>query len=248
MRLLLITGGFEPYGETTPTIAKCLRGAGHTVRVTKSARELATPTLSGYDAIVLNTWRRNWFAGGEIENLRRSYPRGEPDNDLTEAQRVGLQSFVQNGGGLISLHLSPDSCPDWPEMKKLTGGGWVSGVSRLARFGSRTFGRFKVLVTNPQHPVAAGVEDFETEDEIYCDMNLQPGIDVFLGTPYEGVERPLGWTTSYGKGRVVNLALGHSGVSVGMPLDGHAPSSWPLPLPITPFQRLLLNAVDYVTR
>ena len=50
---------------------------------------------------------------------------------------------------------------------------------------------------------------------LYCDMDLQPGIDIFIGAEYEGVDRPLGWSSRYGAGKVVNLALGHSGVSVG---------------------------------
>ena len=128
MRLLLITGGFHPYHLTTPVNTRTLRKGGHTVRVTRSAKELAEPSMVGYDAIVLNTWRRNQFVE-EAEGLRRSYPGGDPNNDLSEAQRAGLKSFVEDGGGLVSLHISADSCPDWPEMKKLTGGGWVSGVS-----------------------------------------------------------------------------------------------------------------------
>ena len=176
MKLLLITGGFHPYHLTTPVITKCLRTAGHTVRVTRSARELAEPSLSGYDGIVLNTWRRNQFVE-EVESLRLSYPGGDPNNDLSDSQRTGLKSFVENGGGLISLHISADSCPDWSEMKKLTGGGWVSGVSTHGHFG-----QFTVNIWDRDHPVTNGMDDFETHDELYCDMDLQPGIDIFIGS------------------------------------------------------------------
>lgn len=209
MRLLLLTGGRHPYNETTPILTRFLRAAGHSVNVSTSAKELALPTLSGYDAIVLNTRRRP-----------------EDGNDLDGAQRSGLKSFVDNGGGLLSIHISPDSCPDWPEMKRLTGGGWVSGSSWHP-----PFGHMKVFVRNAKHPIAKGVRDFETEDELYCGLDIQPGIDVFLGAPVEGEERPLGWTTTYGEGKVANIALGHAGVSQSNPS----------------FQRLILNAVDFVT-
>ena len=241
MRLLLITGGFHPYHLTTPVITKTLRSGGHTVRVTRTARELAEPSLSGYDGIVLNTWRRNQFVE-EAESLRLSYPGGDPNNDLSDSQRAGLKSFVENGGGLVSLHISADSCPNWPEMKKLTGGGWVSGVSTHGHFG-----QFTVNILDSDHPVTSGMDDFQTHDELYCDMDLQPGIDIFIGAEYEGVDRPLGWSSRYGAGKVVNLALGHSGVSVGMLLDGHADTCLCPPRPPGPFQQLLLNAVDYVT-
>ena len=64
---------------------------------------------------------------------------------------------MENGGGLISLHISADSCPDWPEMKKLTGGGWVSGVSTHGHFG-----QFTVNIWDRDHPVTSGMDDFET--------------------------------------------------------------------------------------
>ena len=209
MRLLLLTGGRHPYQETTPVLTRFLRQEGHTVLVTRSARQLAAPSLPGYNAIIFNTRRRK-----------------DSGNDLTEAQRTGLDSFVDNGGGLVSIHISPDSCPDWPQMKKITGGGWVSEVSWHP-----PFGRMKVFVRNPNHPIARGVTDFDTDDELYCDLNVQPGIEVFLGAFHDGVERPLGWTAAYGKGKVANIALGHAGVSQKNPS----------------FQRLVLNAVDYVT-
>lgn len=244
MRLLLITGGLHPYQQTTPIITKTLRNAGHRVRVTRTAKELADKSMAGYDAVVLNTWRRNSYVEG-VSGLRRSYPGGDEGNDFTNTQRAGLKSFVENGGGLVSLHISPDSSPDWPEMKKLTGGGWVSGVSQ-----HHAFGRLKVHIINTSHPVTKGMDDFETEDELYTEMDLQPGIKTFLNTELDGVDCPLAWTTTYGDGKIVNIALGHSGVSVGMPLDGHAsscvcPSHNPRPL--SPYQQLVVNAADFVT-
>jgi type 1 glutamine amidotransferase len=209
MRLLLLTGGRHPYHESTPILTRALRAAGHTVRVSTSAKELTAGNLSGYDAIVLNTRRRP-----------------DTDNDLSAAQREGFRAYVRDGGGLVSVHISPDSCPDWPEMKKITGGGWVSGVSNHP-----PYGRMRVHVRKPDHPVAKGVRDFETDDELYCDLDIQPGIDVFLGAPHAGKERPLGWTLTYGRGKVCNIALGHNGLS-------HQNRS---------FQKLVLNGVSWVT-
>ena len=208
MRLLLLTGGRHPYHESTPILTRTLRGAGHTVKVSNSAKELASPTLKGYDAIVLNTRRKP-----------------DAENDLSTAQRQGLRSFVQSGGGLVSIHISPDSCPDWPDMKKITGGGWVSGVSNHPPYGKMT-----VHVRKPAHPCAKGVKDFQTDDELYCDLDIQPGIDVFLGAPHAAKERPLGWTLTYGSGKVCNIALGHNGLS-------HQNKS---------FQKLVLNGVAWV--
>ena len=208
MNLLVITGGSHPYEETTPVLTDFLTAADHSVAVSESADELAGD-LSSFDAVVLNT-RRNPAA----------------DNDLTDAQRMGFKSYVDGGGGLVSIHISAATAPDWPEMKKITGGGWIEGESWHP-----PFGWFNVYVRNSAHPLAAGVSDFYTYDECYCGLDIQPGIDVFLGGVVDGEEKPLGWSFKYGEGKVANIALGHAGSSQLHPM----------------FQRLILNSVDYVT-
>lgn len=209
MNLLLITGGKHPYEETTPVMTAFLQQAGHGVTVSESAEELGGK-LDNFDAIVLNT-------------------RREPvsDNDLSDAQRNGLKSYVENGGGLVSVHISPSSCPDWPEMKKITGGGWITGTSWHP-----PFGWFQVFVHNTDHPLAKGIDEtFWTYDECYCGLDIQPGIDVFMHGVVEGEDKPLGWSHQYGKGKVANIALGHAGSSQLHPN----------------FQKLILNSVEYVT-
>jgi hypothetical protein len=210
MNVLLISGGRHPYHETTPVLRECLEKAGgHKVTLTDSADELSGG-LDGFDAIVLNTRRDK-----------------EGGNDLPAAKRDGLRSFVQSGGGLVSLHIWPASCPDWPEMKKITGGGWVNGKSNHP-----PFGWFQVTVSKPSHAMAKGVPtEFWTFDECYCDLDIQPGIDVFMHGVVNGIERSLGWSHRYGRGKVANIALGHAGPSQQHPV----------------FQRLALNAVEYVT-
>ena len=219
--LLLITGGRHPFGETTPVIAACLSAAGHAVTVTRAAAELAAPDLGRFAALVFNSCR------GGANDGRYAIPAEELDNDFDAAQRAGLQAYVAGGGGLVSLHVAPTSCPGWPELRRITGGGWVWGQSRHP-----PFDRFRVTLTDRAHPVAAGIEDFETDDELYCDLEVPADAHVFLAARHEGNARPLGWTVGYGAGRVVNLSLGHAAASVENP----------------GFQALLVNAVRYVVR
>lgn len=206
-KLLLLTGGRHPYEETTPAIAATLEAAGHQVDVSADAGELRSD-LSAYDAIVLNTLRLP-----------------DTDNDLDAAQRNGLMAYVQNGGGLLSVHISAASCPDWADMKPITGGGWVMGESWHP-----PFGWFEVYISQPDHPLAAGVTDFWTYDECYCGLDIQPGIDVFMHGIVEGEQRPLGWSHQFGNGKVANIALGHAGSSATHPA----------------FQQLMRNGVAYV--
>ena len=206
-KLLLITGGSHPYDETTPVMNEFLAEAGHDVNVSESAEELECD-LSGYDAIVLNTLRQP-----------------ATDNDLSEAQRDGLMGYVWTGGGLVSVHIAAASCPDWPEMKKMTGGGWVLGESWHP-----PFGWFQVHLSNNTHPLAKDISPFWTYDECYCGLDIQPDIDVFMYGVVEDESKPLGWSCKYGEGDVANIALGHAGSSQQHPQ----------------FQQLILNSVDYV--
>ena len=206
-KLLLLTGGRHPYEETTPVISEFLTEAGHELDVSECASELEGD-LSGYDAIVFNSLRQEMT-----------------DNDLNDAQRSGFKDYVAGGGGLVSVHISAASTPDWSEMKKITGGGWI-----LNQSWHPPFGWFQVHVSNPDHPLAKGVEPFWTYDECYCGLDIQPGIDVFMHGVVEDEERPLGWSYKYGDGIVANIALGHAGSSALHPQ----------------FQQLILNSVNYV--
>jgi len=149
----------------------------------------------------------------------------ETDNDLTDEVKSALKELVWNGKGLISLHISPASCPDWDEMKKITGGGWVLGESWHP-----PFGWFKVYISDNNHPLSKDVKDFWTYDECYCDLNIQKNINVFMHGIVDKEIKPLGWSLKYGSGKVANIALGHAGASQSHPM----------------FQQLVLNAVDFI--
>ena len=225
MNLLLITGGKHPYEKTTPVLNDFLKEAGHTVTVSESGSELAGD-LSAFDAIVLNTLRQP-----------------DTDNDLNEAERSGFENYVSRGGSLLSVHISAASCPAWAPMKKITGGGWVMGQSFHPPYSN-----FSVDVANGSHPCASSISAFNTDDELYMNIDYRDGNDVFITADFqggaygknragaeememEGGTFPLAWTRSYGAGKVFVTLLGHDGKS-------HQSQG---------FQKLVLNGVDWVT-
>ena len=100
LNLLIVSGGKHPYEETTPVLSDFLVDSDHQVSVVTDTSEILGK-LPAADGIILNTLRQK-----------------ETDNDLTDEVKSALKELVWNGKGLISLHISPASCPDWDEMKK----------------------------------------------------------------------------------------------------------------------------------
>ena len=227
MKVLVISGGRHPYEESTPILESFLKGAGHDVTVTEDASPLADgAAMSGYDALVFNTRRENVPDFG--------------DWTLSESQMQGLKDYISNGGGFVCIHIATCVAAAWPEYHEITGGGWISGTSYHP-----PYGEFTVNVSQAGHPGASGIADFSTNDELYMNLAIKDGNDVFItGTAEDGTwpwgpdrnpthmpggTYPLGWTRQYGDGNVFVLLLGHDGRSFETP----------------EFQKLVLNGVDW---
>jgi len=227
MRLLLISGGRHPYGESTPVLENFLRAAGHEVMVTEDASVLADSTaMSGYNVLVFNTRRENLPDAGELA--------------LSQNEQRGLKGSIRRGTGFVCLHISTCLSNTWPEYHEITGGGWITGTSFHP-----PYGQFTVNVKDPSHPGVRGVSDFVTNDELYMGLANKDGNEVFItadaedGTHPWGAQRqpkfmpggtfPLGWTRKYGRGKVFVLLLGHNGLSFQTP----------------EFQRMVLNGVSW---
>ena len=143
---------------------------------------------------------------------------------MSEAEQNGIINYVKSGKGFVCLHISGCGADYWPEFAEITGGGWISGTSFHPPYGT-----FDVKVSQSSHAGVSGVSDFTTDDELYMGIEYKSGNDVFLeGTSEEGTwpwgpDRkethmpagtfPLGWTRSYGQGKVFTLLLGHDGKS-----------------------------------
>ncbi len=225
MKLLVISGGRHPYEESTPVLERFLKAAGHDLTISEDASVLADAgKMSQYDALVFNTQR----AG---------------DNGMTKAEQAGMTDFIKNGKGFVCIHISGAASEDWPEYYDITGGGWVLGKSFHP-----PYGQFIVDLKDPEHPGAQGISGFTTNDELYMNIEFKDGNDVFLTSdfaegdyprnspqgesiPMPGGTFPLGWTRTYGEGKVFVTLLGHNGLSFETP----------------EFQKIVLNGVAWAT-
>ena len=127
--------------------ARLARGAGKdprmNVRVLDDPYRLDTTDPSGFDVLVLHFV--NW-------------EKPDPNDKAKE----NLRSFVERGGGLVSLHFACGAFSNWTEYASLIVRVWDRTNTHDPR------GIFRVDLVNTIHPVTRGLAPaFETDDELY---------------------------------------------------------------------------------
>jgi type 1 glutamine amidotransferase len=192
IKVLLITGddvGVHPWREMSETTREILVKTGKfDVRVCEDPYILESETaLKAYDVIVFTIFSRRVQM-------------------LPEQARENLLNFVKGGKGFFVQHLASASFPKWDEFGKLCGRKWVMGVS-----GHSPRSVFKARVVNKEHPITAGLDDFETDDELYSKLQGTGDINVLVAgdSKWSKKTEPLVFTLNYGTGRVVHNAFGH---------------------------------------
>jgi type 1 glutamine amidotransferase len=192
IRVLLITGDdvdVHPWREMSETTREILVKTGKfDVRVCEDPYILESETaLKAYDVIVFTIFSRRVSM-------------------LPEQAQDNLLNFVKGGKGFFVQHLASASFGKWEEFGKLCGRKWVMGTSG---HGPRSV--FKAKVVNKEHPITAGLEDFDVDDELYAKLQGTGEINVLVQADSDWSKKtePLVFTLSYGKGRVVHNAFGH---------------------------------------
>ncbi|MFC1717748.1 ThuA domain-containing protein [Candidatus Poribacteria bacterium] len=136
--------------------------------------------------------------GMEFPNGREAGPVAWMQPEQEEA----IEQFVLNGGAFLALHNAGWGYP-WKDGYRRTLGGYYIGHPPIAEF--------RVEVVNKEHPITAGVESYDIEDEqhwLHCDHDE---VDILLiSQGQDGRQSVSGWAREYGKGRVVYLPNGHT--------------------------------------
>jgi type 1 glutamine amidotransferase len=127
--------------------------------------------------------------------------------NLNDAQERALEKFVEDGGGIIGIHgasLTFKNSQVWMRLLGAQFTGHIPGTHRL-----------NIVITDPDHPITAGVGPFVIVDEEY--KHRFADVDRHVLARFR--ERPAGsdpkanmdiiWTRQVGKGRVFYCALGH---------------------------------------
>lgn len=129
---------------------------------------------------------------------------------ITKEQLTPLLGAVRSGCGIAGLHGGMgDAFRNETEFQYMVGGQWVAHPGNDGV-------HYTVRIKDKDHPLMAGLEDFEVVSEKYY-MHVDPANRVLAVTDFGDVEMPVVWTKSYGEGRVFYCSLGHQTDIVAMP-------------------------------
>jgi len=198
-KVLIVTGLDFPghvWRETAPVLADVLaKDKRLEISVIEDAKFLASSELRKYDVVVLHymNWQDPGPGAESQENLRKT---------------------IEAGTGLVLVHFACGAFQGWPEFEKIAGRVWDPKLR-----GHDARGPFRVGITDQKHPITAGMESFDTDDELYTCLTGNTPIQV-LATAISKVDKkdyPMAFTLSYGKGRVFHCVLGHDVKSLQFP-------------------------------
>ena len=160
-----------------------------------------------------------------------------PDERWPEQLKQSFETYMRNGGGLVTVHGADNAFPGWRAYNLMIGiGGWrgrteAAGPLWYIRDGKlvadNTPGRagshgarkpFKIVNRAPNHPIMKGLpkEWMHSADELYATLR-GPGENMtVLGSAWsdpnnKGTDRdePILMVINFGKGRVFHTTLGH---------------------------------------
>lgn len=191
-KALIVWGGWDGHEpkQVAAIFERVLKEDGFSVSVADTLDAFATTNLAELSLIV-PVWTM-----GTI--------RPEQLKPVTDAVSAGVGIAGCHGGMC-------DSFREATEWQFMTGGQWVAhpgddGV------------RYRVHVTDRDHPITRGIEDFEVTSEQYY-LHVDPAVKVLAATPMpvaDGphvpngpVNMPVIWTKFWGRGKVFYNSLGH---------------------------------------
>lgn len=207
-RVLLLSGAgrysdpWHPFAQTSARVAEVLTDSGLDVTVSEDVDwALARLGADAPDLLVVNI-------GAADGPLAAGVPETPQDPARDAAARDGLLAHLSASRPLLALHVSATSLGFVPEWESVLGGIWVRGTTMHP-----DYGHARIHVETDAHPIVAGVGDFDTDDERYSWMRVDPAVRALAWQEHDGVHHPLLWTHAFEGTPVVYDALGHDAAS-----------------------------------
>ena len=193
--VLIVTGVDYPghkWRETGPALKRILEEDQRLdVRLVEDPHFLDSAALKNHAVVLLHF--QNWEVPGP-----------------GAAARENLRHYVENGGGLMSVHFACGAWHgEWPEFQKIIGRVWHGAGPGKSQHDPR--GPFTVRIVDKTHAVTRGLDDFETDDELYTCLTGDSPIHIVADakSKVDGKDHAMAFVREYGKGRVFLTTLGH---------------------------------------
>lgn len=204
-RVLLVTGIDYPghlWRQTAPVLVDALqRDARLEVFRVEDPNFLDSSALNKYDVIILH-----------FQNQKQPGPG--------ETARQNLRKFVGGGKGLVVVHFACGAWfGEWPEFEQLAGRVWFGENPPAGKRQHDPHGPFRVEFVNREDPIARGLADFDTNDELYTCLTGTHPIEVVAQakSKVDNQYYPIAFTSRYGKGRTFHCVLGHDAAALSVP-------------------------------
>jgi type 1 glutamine amidotransferase len=179
IRLAVVTGG---HAFDVPNFHRLFRRLESIDAYVQSMDDFAASsqeTRDRYDAILFY----HMLKGTPIDTSQSRYS-GKP--------LQALEQLKDTGQGLVVMHHALLAYEDWPSWREM------SGINPIFR-GYQHDQEVKVRVLHPEHPITAGLADFELVDETYEMDEPDAGNEILLATDHLHSLKAQAWTRRYGR-------------------------------------------------
>ena len=194
----------EPFGDSRDVTVALITG-GHAFDVPAFHRLFRT--LDGIDAYPQDL--ENWAHGAAVRdrydvlcfyNMHRHVP--SPDKPADRPLAEALDALGRTPQGILVLHHALLAWLDWPFWSDLV------GIPDRA-FTYHDAQHLAVHVEDPDHPITAGLADWQMVDETYRMADAGPDCRVLLSVDHPRSMRSIAWIRTHGRARVFCLESGH---------------------------------------
>ncbi len=129
----------------------------------------------------------------------------------TNRNRNRYMDLADRGVGMVFLHFTLSSEPEWDQYHDLIGGKWfLPNFEKNKSLHSTYFVDMTVdvKILDKAHPTTAGLEDFTMTDTFYGNIQMDPNVHPLLGSNRDEVADAIAWAHQYRKSKVVYLMPG----------------------------------------
>lgn len=130
-----------------------------------------------------------------------------------ERNKKQYMDLAQLGVGMVFLHFTLSSQPEWDGYHDLVGGKWfLKSFTEDKSLHSTYFTdiTLDIKVLDPDHQVTAGLKNFNLTDVFYGNIYIDPSVHPLLGVDHPDISEIVAWAHTYENSKVVYVMPGYS--------------------------------------